>query len=151
MYIWLYECEVNKNTSKKPFLESCCVFLERSGNGSCLPFVKVEQKQWRIQDLPQMVGKGIEGGGKTGLAGWELGTINSNRGGGGLCKQSSRSERDFRSPLSIARAIWTEKIWLKTLKRELGSFPLVLTTIASEVTEVNKLNLPMIQYIKLLS
>lgn len=48
-------------------------------------------------------------------------------------------------------ATCTEEMRLKTLKRELGSFSRVLTTMASQVTEVNKLNLLMIQYIKLLS
>lgn len=102
----------------------------------------LQNKQIKSSRESQTLDKGI----KSELGSLELGIINRNH--RGHSKQSCRKQSSSMFPEG---ATCTEEMRLKTLKRELGSFSHVLTTMASQVTEVNKLNLLMIQYIKLLS
>lgn len=102
----------------------------------------LQNKQIKSSRESQTLDKGI----KSELGSLELGIINRNH--RGHSKQSCRKQSSSMFPEG---ATCTEEMRLKTLKRELGSFSRVLSTMASQVTEVNKLNLLMIQYIKLLS
>lgn len=106
----------------------------------------LQNKQIKSSRESQTLDKGIDSGIKSELGSLELGIINRNH--QSHSKQGCRKQSSSMSP---GGATCTEEMRLKTLKRELGSFSRVLTTMASQVTEVNKLNLLVLQYIKLLS